>query len=171
MIAYYYDILGLEPGADLASVKRSYRAMAKVYHPDLNSDDDASRHFILINEAYEYLSRSLEMSARASDHVVSSEEDMFYEEWIRTERQKARERAAEHARMKFERFKDSKMYKTTQILLSFGDVFSTVMGVVVLVGTFMGLSQDGLEGLPVAFFSVPFGLIMVFYPWYKRIPG
>jgi len=33
-INYAYEILGLEPGASQAQVKRAYRQLVKIWHPD-----------------------------------------------------------------------------------------------------------------------------------------
>ncbi|MHC5722521.1 MAG: J domain-containing protein, partial [Nostoc sp.] len=33
-INYAYEILGLEPGASPAQVKRAYRKLVKIWHPD-----------------------------------------------------------------------------------------------------------------------------------------
>jgi curved DNA-binding protein CbpA len=52
----YYKILGLEPGADVESIHKAYRQLAKVYHPDLNGSEQANAYFILLNEAYTVLS-------------------------------------------------------------------------------------------------------------------
>ncbi|HEV7232316.1 MAG TPA: DnaJ domain-containing protein [Bacteroidia bacterium] len=51
----YYKILGLKPGADVESIRKAYRNLAKVYHPDLNSSVQANDFFILLNEAHEVL--------------------------------------------------------------------------------------------------------------------
>ena len=52
-----YEILGLEPGADLAAVRRAYRERAKETHPDLGGDPAT---FIEVREAYERLRERLE---------------------------------------------------------------------------------------------------------------
>lgn len=35
----YYEVLGVDKGADDAAIKKSYRALAKKYHPDMNPGD------------------------------------------------------------------------------------------------------------------------------------
>ncbi|OPZ77555.1 MAG: Chaperone protein DnaJ [Alphaproteobacteria bacterium ADurb.Bin438] len=52
----YYEILGLNRGADASEIKRAYREMAKKYHPDMNPDNkEAEQKFKECSEAYEVL--------------------------------------------------------------------------------------------------------------------
>jgi len=53
----YYEVLGVDKGADEATIKKAYRALAKKNHPDANpGDKDAEERFKEINEAYQVLS-------------------------------------------------------------------------------------------------------------------
>ena len=53
----YYEVLGVDKGADEASIKKAYRVLAKKYHPDMNPDNkEAEAKFKEVNEAYEVLS-------------------------------------------------------------------------------------------------------------------
>lgn len=53
----YYELLGVDRGADPAAMKKAFRRMAQKYHPDRNPDDpNAPERFKEINEAYETLS-------------------------------------------------------------------------------------------------------------------
>ncbi|WP_022656212.1 J domain-containing protein [uncultured Desulfovibrio sp.] len=55
-----YEILKVDRGADLQTVKRAYRRRAFELHPDLNpGNPDASRQFQLLSEAYVALSAVL----------------------------------------------------------------------------------------------------------------
>ncbi len=52
----YYEVLGLERGADDAALKKAYRRLAMKYHPDRNPDDaQAQERFTEAKEAYEVL--------------------------------------------------------------------------------------------------------------------
>ncbi|MEO1903645.1 MAG: DnaJ C-terminal domain-containing protein [Alcanivorax sp.] len=51
----YYGILGVEPDADDKAIKSAYRKLARQYHPDVSSDDDAERKFKEVSEAYHAL--------------------------------------------------------------------------------------------------------------------
>ena len=53
----YYEVLGIEKGADEDTIKKAYRTMAKKYHPDLNPGNaDAEAKFKEVNDAYSILS-------------------------------------------------------------------------------------------------------------------
>src|SRR5437016_5563701 len=52
-----YELLGLARGATLIEIKRSYRRLARKYHPDINPGDHAAEaRFRDITRAYETLS-------------------------------------------------------------------------------------------------------------------
>ena len=52
----YYQILGVGYSAHAAEIKRAYRRLAVMYHPDKNPSPDAENIFKQINEAYDVLS-------------------------------------------------------------------------------------------------------------------
>ena len=53
----YYEVLGLQKGASDDEIKKAYRKMAKMYHPDLHPDDpQAAEKFKEVNEANDVLS-------------------------------------------------------------------------------------------------------------------
>ena len=55
----YYDILGVSKTATESEIKKSYRALAKKYHPDVNPNNkQAEDKFKEITEAYAVLSDS-----------------------------------------------------------------------------------------------------------------
>ncbi len=55
----YYEVLGVDRGADDATIKKAYRQLAKKYHPDANPGDaEAEKKFKEASEAYAILSDS-----------------------------------------------------------------------------------------------------------------
>ena len=63
-LLHCYEILGLRVDAELATIKDTYRRLARKFHPDVNGGDRlAQERFIQINRAYRELMRTLPSSA------------------------------------------------------------------------------------------------------------
>lgn len=56
MAVTYYEILQISQNANIAVIQASYRALAKLYHPDVNKDASSTLLFQQLQEAYEVLS-------------------------------------------------------------------------------------------------------------------
>ncbi|MBW4656420.1 MAG: molecular chaperone DnaJ [Kaiparowitsia implicata GSE-PSE-MK54-09C] len=52
----YYELLGVSRDVDKEEIKRSYRRLARKYHPDVNKEEGAEERLKEINQAYEVLS-------------------------------------------------------------------------------------------------------------------
>ena len=53
----YYEVLGVDRGASGTEIKKTFRALARDLHPDVNTTDpDAEERFKEAAEAYEVLS-------------------------------------------------------------------------------------------------------------------
>ena len=52
----YYAILGVERDADAEAIKKSYRKLARKYHPDVSKEPGAEEKFKDVAEAYQTLS-------------------------------------------------------------------------------------------------------------------
>jgi len=61
---------------DQEYIRKKYHKMALIWHPDKNKDENASNKFKRINEAYEYLSKEIEIlnniNSNTSEPFVSS---------------------------------------------------------------------------------------------------
>jgi curved DNA-binding protein len=51
----YYAILGVERGASADDIKKAYRKLARMYHPDVSKDPQGEEKFKEVAEAYETL--------------------------------------------------------------------------------------------------------------------
>jgi hypothetical protein len=68
-----YRLLGLTVDATLEEVKKSYRILARKYHPDLNPQDSRSHDkFIEINQAYNFLLGIAKAPGEKLDEVRSA---------------------------------------------------------------------------------------------------
>ncbi len=127
MYQKYYDILELNPGCSLNELKLAFRTKAKQFHPDINHSPDAHSKFININEAYIMLNKILFQQEK-------SDLEERKKEWYRQEREKAFYRAMYYAKMKYEEYLNSPIYKASRIL---NPIFKTI---VISFGIFIFLS-------------------------------
>jgi curved DNA-binding protein CbpA len=68
----YYEALGLDLSASEEEIRKAYRKLVFLYHPDRNpSDADALEKFRLISEAYQYLS-NLERKTQSQNYTEDS---------------------------------------------------------------------------------------------------
>ncbi|MDE0646825.1 MAG: DnaJ domain-containing protein [Cyanobacteria bacterium MAG IRC4_bin_6] len=74
----YWAVLGLQPGASAAELKRAFHRQARRWHPDLNpGDPTAEERFKSVNAAYAVLSDpSRQRAWRQGDDRNTSEEDL-----------------------------------------------------------------------------------------------
>jgi len=52
----YYEVLGVDKNSSAEDIKKSYRKLARQYHPDVNKEPDAEEKFKEVKEAYDVLS-------------------------------------------------------------------------------------------------------------------
>lgn len=52
----YYEVLGISKSASKDEIKKAYRKLSKIYHPDINKEPDADEKFKEVKDAYEVLS-------------------------------------------------------------------------------------------------------------------
>ncbi len=131
----YYHILGVTPNATLEQIKKAYREKAKLYHPDVNKAADAHDHFILVNEAYEYLLNTTGNNTNRikRNREKSQKQAAYQQQWEQEERQKVRDRAREYARMKYEAYLKSDVYRTTEAINVVVDFFVTLLLLAIVV--------------------------------------
>lgn len=75
MIDNPYKVLGLEEGASADEIKKAYRQMAKINHPDLHPDDpDAVAKMNEINEAYDMLTNPDKYAVRKAQQEAQEQD-------------------------------------------------------------------------------------------------
>lgn len=105
MSNYYLTLLELEPGATKADVKKAYRRLSKIYHPDLNKSPEAHQKFIELTEAYTFLSQVGPRPHQEPIRYDYNPEVSEYELWREKAKAKARQRAKEEAKLQRELIK------------------------------------------------------------------
>ncbi len=107
-VAEYFSILQINEGATIAQIKAAYRKRAKELHPDRNKSHTAHADFILLTEAYEYLSAN--PKARVTYTYT------YQQTWQEQTGEQARERAESYANMHYTDFVQSEYYKKSEAL-------------------------------------------------------
>jgi len=129
----YYKILGIPSNSSFEEIKKAYRKMARLYHPDINPAPDAKDLFISATEAYEFLI--------ANHNKNMTDEEAFnkaMDDWRKYRQDRSRRRATAYARASYGSFKNTKFYKTTRIFDGSIIIFSFVISIMVLVYTIYG---------------------------------
>jgi len=129
----YFEILGIPHDSSIDEIKKAYRKLARLYHPDINHSPDAKDKFICITEAYEFLISNY-------DKLKSDMEayDAAMEDWRKYRQDRSRRKASAYARTSYDRFKNTKFYKTTRIFDGTAIMFSFIISIMVLIYTIFG---------------------------------
>ncbi len=106
----HYNTLGLTHMADGTAIRAAYRALAKVYHPDVSKLPDAHERFVAITEAYEVLSDPLARDRydrtrqSPSPKRASPQNEARYARATEARQRAAREHAEQYTRMRYDQF-------------------------------------------------------------------
>lgn len=132
----YYKILGVSVDSGINEIKKAYRNKVKEFHPDISKHENAHELFIKVNEAYRCI---LNQKTKDSNALT-------YEEWIKIRRERARKEAAYHARIKYEAFKKSKIYKTAKIITLLLRYLYILIGLIMIVSPLYSVVIIGRGG-------------------------
>ncbi|MFC2137818.1 J domain-containing protein [Bacteroidota bacterium] len=144
MLFDYYQILGVKENCSLSELKMAFRQKAKIFHPDVNNDYNAQDNFIKLNEAYLYL-KSLKETPNIG---VESELNNV---WKKNERERAKAKAYFYARMRYEEYKKSKVYKASRILNPIFLIIALPFGIFMFTSPFIFITYNKIKGIPVIF--------------------
>lgn len=143
LISEYYEILGLPVNSSTEEIKKAYRKKARLYHPDINHEPDAREKFILATEAYDFLIESHNKEALDGQDYFR-----IVEEWRKYRQDRSRQRAQYYARSSFERFRNSKYYRSTRILNISTIIFNFAIALMVMIFTIFGYIMRVRNPLP-----------------------
>jgi len=103
----YFEVLQVPENSSRQDIQKTYRRLAKLYHPDVSKSPDAHEKFCEITEAYEFIMNHWPQQAGPyADNTISQQQ---YDDYRKTEayekfRHEAREKAYRQARMRYEKF-------------------------------------------------------------------
>ncbi len=98
-----YEVLGVSRGASAEEIRKAYRALAKKYHPDVNSSADAARMTAMINEAYDVLTNTAKKDGYdpfsfTSPEAIDDPVEVYKREYKARKIKEAREKAQRKAK-------------------------------------------------------------------------
>lgn len=121
----YYQILGLTRNATEEDIKRAYRRLALLYHPDRNAEIGAKERFIAITEAYNYLiDPPKKQNNKPESNAASQDAERVY-----NARMQARKAAAQ-------RYREFKKQQEKELGRAYSRALSFLIGSVLLILTF-----------------------------------
>lgn len=74
-----YDVLGVSREATKRELSRSYRKLARQFHPDTSKEEDAEKKFRAVATAYEILKD--DESRKDYDYMLDNPEEAYYHYW------------------------------------------------------------------------------------------
>ncbi|MBN1183941.1 MAG: J domain-containing protein [Bacteroidales bacterium] len=179
MVESYLHILGVNQNSSLSDIKKAYRIKAKELHPDMNDAPDAHEKFIHLNEAYEFLLENWmyiqpQRQKTKEEMQAEYEREKEYREWLYKESLRIKKKAEEMSRMKFEEFKKTKLYRTTNMLSSMVNYLALAFGIAIIIGTIAGVAYqvhqgNGSSSIIAACLTIPAGLIIIVYTLYQVV--
>ncbi|WP_052444311.1 M48 family metallopeptidase [Flammeovirga sp. OC4] len=121
----YYQILEIDEKASEKEIKRAYKRMAKKYHPDVSSHENAEEYFKLIISAYNNLSNPSQRE--------------LYDAWLFQERTKTKKRRVSLPKNYQPAYSNASKKKEDREVVRWGMV--SVIGFFCLVITFIGVNN------------------------------
>ena len=130
----YYQVLGVTRSASQQEIKKAYRSLVKIYHPDLNPADEAKIKIREIREAYDVLIDSYKRSVYdlSLQNHTSFIHDLRQQEMDERER---RRRDYRHRKVQEERLRYEKIFHFKATFYKFQRKFSYVFLFVAIIFT------------------------------------
>lgn len=154
----FYSILEISPEASSDEIKKSFRRLAKKFHPDVNHDPEAESMFKLIYIAYDILKDNYK---RQLYDELQQLKRMELQGRMRRWHSQANRQATEYAKMEYEEFEESLLSKisfhSTQFLaLLFAFVLLCMGFIGLLLGAYFIFKSDFNGAITAAFFLIAF---------------
>jgi curved DNA-binding protein CbpA len=178
----YYKILGLSEFASTDEIKKSFRELAKKYHPDKNKASDANEKFREIFEAYEILINPADrkhFDQKRKEYYSANKQEIikqyFSDSQFDSSKKQAKEKADHFSKMTFDDFLKSSLFiakkatMTTAIILMF--LFGAFMILFSLYSVTITTKNVNGTGFFIMLFGLAFGGLLIYIAQkdYKKI--
>lgn len=134
---HYLHILELSENANDKDIKKAFRRLALIYHPDKNKSPEANTKFLEVCEAYEWLTNpDARLRKKPQVNNTQQQEVNDVEERLKKAREilKKRKQLEELQEVRtFYKFKSSFVYKSSNIVYA----FSLIMALILLFDHFL----------------------------------
>lgn len=145
MVPNYYLRLNLSQTATKEDIKKAYRKLALLYHPDKNKDTDAHQKFIEINEAYLILN-DVEARSRYDieyylyygrkntvQHDTDNKDSIFQDDNLNKWSKNAKEQAEVFSTMSYEKFSNLALGVLKETSFQISNVIIGIVGAIFLI--------------------------------------
>lgn len=137
-MATYYDILGINHNAKLGEIKKAFRILAKQYHPDLNSAENAKEKFIEIEVAYSCLSDS--KTRLAYDLLIKpqrtnrskSTRQRKYQQTVYRQSSAQKRQAQTRSRMSYQQYKRDELMRRSIVAATIKVALTIIFGAILM---------------------------------------
>jgi curved DNA-binding protein CbpA len=115
----YYELLEIAENAAEVEIKKAYRRMAKLWHPDMNLEKDTTQKFISIEVAYSALSDRKSRAAydrllrMEREHIINPGLNRKYAQTVTKRTSQSRSRANSHSKMSYEQYQREEKLRTS----------------------------------------------------------
>ncbi len=157
----YYKILNLHKQATLQDLKKQYRTQAKKLHPDNNKHENAHEQFILLNEAYVFLTE-----------YIPNKQKFSSSKYLNHKYSQSKQTAQKYADVNWEKFQHTKLYKSAKVLGYFTSWFFIIMGLYIIfipIVMFLIFGVESVAQIIVSITSFIVGSIMVYIVVYEKM--
>lgn len=144
----YYEILNISRNAEDNDIKKAYRKLSKIWHPDINNSPIAHSKFIEINEAYEILISPTKRNEydKIFNENKQTETSTEFKQW----QEKAKQKAEDYAKMNSEEF-NSKILNELKLAGKYSGTFGCF--IFLIIGILVNIWAVFMIG-PIALLSV-----------------
>lgn len=138
----YYEILGVPESASKEEIKVAFRKLAKLYHPDLNSDEKAGEKFIEIEVAYQCLSKAdskkaYDMLLRIRrENISTGRVSQKYENDLYRAQQRAKQKANNASQMNYKQFERDQLLNDTFLGVILKALSTILFGILFAMGIY-----------------------------------